>query len=548
MEPEHVPVVVIGAGPTGASVAIMLGQRGIRCLVLERWPEVYPLPRAVHFDDEVFRIFADMGLADEVAEISRPILGMRLTDRKHRVLAELNRDATQHGHPQSNMFDQPALEQVLRAVLNKHPSVELRGGFEVAEIAEVAGGPGPVRVRYRVADPVAGAGAGPVREVWADYVLGADGANSGTRAAVGASMEDLGFQQQWLVVDVESPVPFAGYDGAQQVCDHDRAATFMPVVPGRYRWEFRLRPGERPECFDQARVLEMIRPWVSGLDTDKLTFLRHATYTFRGAVADRWRKGPVFLLGDAAHLTPPFIGQGMCAGIRDAANLAWKLALVLQGHADVRLLDTYQAERRPHARRVVQLAIIIGWLMTGGTARTAAFRRAALRLATRIPGSATRMQHTAWPAFGQGPLVHPRRRDPLVGRLCPQPRVGAALLDDLLGQGFAIAYRGPDRIAAYDSQSREFFGRLGTTVIRVEDLPHGAALAHLLDNARADAVLLRPDRIVAAAADTPDLRAWRRQLRAAGIHPAAHPAEMRHPDDRGPAVAALRHTRRPGHD
>jgi 3-(3-hydroxy-phenyl)propionate hydroxylase len=525
MTPEHVPVVVVGAGPTGTTTAIMLGQRGIGCLVLERWPEVYPLPRAVHFDDEVFRIFADMGLADEVAEISRPIPGMRLTDQQHRVLAEFDRHATQHGYPQANLFDQPVLERLLRTALNKYPSVELRGGFDVAEIVEVAGGPGPVRVRYRAADPVTGAGSGPMRDVWADYVLGADGANSRSRAAVGASTEDLGFQQQWLVVDVESPEPFAGYDGAQQVCDHDRAATFMPVVPGRYRWEFRLRPDERPEDFDHAKVLELIRPWVAGVDIDKLTFLRQATYTFRGVVADRWRNGRVFLLGDAAHLTPPFIGQGMCAGIRDAANLAWKLALVLQGRADERLLDTYEAERRPYARRVVQLAIYTGWLMTGGTARTASFRRAALRLAARVPGSATRTMDTMWPAFREGPLVHPRRRDPIVGRPCPQPRVGGALLDELLGKGFAIVYRGSDRIAAYDPEAREFFDRLGTTVVRVDDLPDGAALARLLDNARADALLLRPDRIVVAAADTPDLRAWRRHLCAAGFHQTQTPHE-----------------------
>ena len=233
MKPEHVPVVVIGAGPTGASAAIMLGQRGIRCLVLERWPEVYPLPRAVHFDDEVFRIFADMGLADEVAEISRPIPGMRLTDPKHRVLAEFNRDATEHGYPQANMFDQPDLERVLRTALSRYPSVELRGGVDVAEIAEVAGGPGPVRVRYRAADPVTGAGTGPVREVWADYVLGADGANSRTRAAVGATMEDLCFEQQWLVVDVEQP---------RAVRRLRRGAAGLRPRPGRHVHAGRARP------------------------------------------------------------------------------------------------------------------------------------------------------------------------------------------------------------------------------------------------------------------------------------------------------------------
>jgi 3-(3-hydroxy-phenyl)propionate hydroxylase len=448
--------------------------------------------------------------------------GMRLTDPEHRVLAEITRKATELGYPQANMFDQPELERVLRAALNKYPSVELRCGADACEIEQVPGGPGPVRVRYRAADPVTCAGAGPVREVWADYVLGADGANSRTRAAIGVTMEDLGFEQQWLVVDVASPEPLRVYDGVQQVCDPDRAATFMPVVPGRYRWEFRLRTGERPEDMNHAKVLELIRPWLSGVDFEidpaKLTFLRQATYTFRGMVADRWRNGRLFLLGDAAHLTPPFIGQGMCAGIRDAANLAWKLALVVRGDADDRLLDTYETERRPYARRVVQIAIALGWLMTGGTSRTAPIRRAALRLATRLPGAENRAVSTLWPAFREGPLVHPRRRDRIVGRQCPQPRVGGALLDDLLGKGFAIVYRGPNRIAAYDPQTREFFDRLGTTVVRIDGLPDRDALARLLDNARADALLLRPDRIVVAAGN-PDLRAWQRHLRAAGINP-----------------------------
>jgi 3-(3-hydroxy-phenyl)propionate hydroxylase len=209
----------------------------------------------------------------------------------------------------------------------------------------------------------------------------------------------------------------------------------------------------------------------------------------------------------------------MCAGIRDAANLAWKLALVVRGDADLQLLETYETERRPYARRVVQLAIAIGWLMTGGTSRTAPVRRTALRLATHLPGAENRAVSALWPAFQKSPLVHPRKRDPIVGRPCPQPRVGGTLLDDLLGKGFAIVHRGPNRIAAYDPQTREFFDRLGTTVVRVDDVPDGGALTRLLDNARADALLLRPDR-VAAAAGTPDLRIWQRHLRTAGINPA----------------------------
>ena len=206
------------------------------------------------------------------------------------------------------------------------------------------------------------------------------------------------------------------------------------------------------------------------MDPDKLTVLRRAWYTFRGAVADRWQDGRVFLLGDAAHLTPPFIGQGMCAGIRDAANLTWKLALVLAGRADDRLLATYEPERRPYARRVIRMAIAVGWLMTGGTARTCRLRRAALRAVTRLPGVEERAFTAAWPAFRDGPLTAPG--DALAGRLCPQPRIGTpqghVLLDHLLGDGFAVLTRGPAAGEAFDPATRRFFDALGTHVVRLD--------------------------------------------------------------------------------
>jgi 3-(3-hydroxy-phenyl)propionate hydroxylase len=519
MSTEHVPVVIIGAGPTGTSAAIMLGQRGIRCLVLERWPEVYPLPRAVHFDDEVCRIFASMGLEDEVRALSRPAPGMQLTDAHQRVLAEFHRDPARqvHGYPQANMFDQPELERVLRATVGRYAGVELRTGVEVFAIDQTPGG---VRIRYREV------ATGTEHEIRAEAALGCDGANSITRAVVGATMEDFRFEQRWLVVDVESPEPLHVYDGVQQVCCPDRAATFMPVVPGRYRWEFRLRAGEQPRDFDESRVRQLISPWLTGVDADKLTFLRQTCYTFRGLVADRWRNGRVFLLGDAAHQTPPFIGQGMCAGIRDADNLAWKLALVLTGNATDALLDTYEAERRPYARRVIQLAIAVGWLMTGGTTRTAPARRTALRLLTQLPGAEDRVLNATWPAFGDGPLSRRSRRRSAAGTLCAQPAVrsttGSVRLDNLLGRGFAIVHRGPDRASVFDPATRAFFEAIGTTVVRVDEVEDfDGALDALLDNCRADALLIRPDRIIAAVADAPDLRGWQRELRSAGIDPVA---------------------------
>ncbi|GIF13799.1 bifunctional 3-(3-hydroxy-phenyl)propionate/3-hydroxycinnamic acid hydroxylase [Actinoplanes teichomyceticus] len=506
---DHVPVLVIGAGPTGATAAIMLAQRGVTCLVLDRWPQVYPLPRAVHFDDEVFRALAGLGIEDRLREISRPAPGMQLVDNQLRVLAEFTRDPVGllNGYPQANMFDQPDLEQVLRDRLAELAGVQLRGGVEVYAIDQVPGGPGAVRVRYREL------ATGAEHEVWADAVLGCDGANSFTRTSIGAGLHDLGFVQQWLIVDVHSPQPLNAYAGAQQVCDHDRAASYMMVTPGRYRWEFRLRPGEQADDVTEAQVIGLIRPWLGPIDPATLTILRRTWYTFRGAVADRWQDRRVFLLGDAAHLTPPFIGQGMGAGIRDAANLTWKLALVLAGRADDRLLDTYEAERLPYARRMIQMAMLIGWIMTGGSARTARLRRAALAAIARLPGVERKVVESAWPAYRCGPLV--AARDRAAGRLCPQPRLDGELLDRSLGTGFAIITRGPG-LPAYEPAIRAWFDALGLTLADASTDPSGV-LTRLLDQHAADALLIRPDRIIAASGDRPDLRAWQRLLQAAGI-------------------------------
>jgi 3-(3-hydroxy-phenyl)propionate hydroxylase len=518
---KYVPAVIIGAGPTGATAAIMLAQRGIECLVLERWADVYPLPRAVHFDDEVFRILADLGIGDRLRTISRPAPGMQLVDTKLRVLAQFNRDpnAITHGYPQSNMFHQPELERLLRDRLAQLPQIELRGGVEVIGIDQLTDGPGLVRVRYRDLDT------GAESVVWADAVLGSDGANSFTRGCLGIAMEDLGFEQRWLVVDVDSPEPLRAYNGVQQVCHYDRAATFMMVTPGRYRWEFRLRAGEQPDDLDGERIVTRIRPWLGEVDVDKLTVVRRAWYTFRGAVAQRWQDRRVFLLGDAAHLTPPFIGQGMCAGIRDAANLSWKLALVLTGRADDRLLATYEPERSPYARRVILLAMQIGRVISGGSARTAGLRRAAMRAVSRLPGIEDKVLNIAWPAFPTGPLVAPQDR--AAGRLCPQPRIGTAhgeiRLDEALGEGFAIITRDRKGVTTHDREAGEFFDAINARVIRLGDPAEGGVvdldgtLTEMFNKAGAHAVLLRPDRVVAASAGRVDLAAWRRLLESAGI-------------------------------
>ncbi|PRC47599.1 3-(3-hydroxyphenyl)propionate hydroxylase, partial [Mycobacterium sp. ITM-2017-0098] len=203
--------------------------------------------------------------------------------------------------------------------------------------------------------------------VEADYVLGCDGANSLTRRRIGSAMKDLGFAQRWLVVDIATHADLGQWEGVHQVCDPDRAATYMRIGATRYRWEFRLLEHETADDYATLdAVLPLLRPWAGTISADALTLVRVTEYTFRAQLADRWRRDRVFLLGDAAHLTPPFIGQGMGAGLRDAMNLAWKLAGVLDNSLAPHVLDTYEQERKPHARSMIRLALGIGRCMTSG--------------------------------------------------------------------------------------------------------------------------------------------------------------------------------------
>jgi 3-(3-hydroxy-phenyl)propionate hydroxylase len=512
-DPEHVPVAIIGAGPTGLTAATLLARHGVPTLVLERHRAPYPLPRAVHLDDEVHRILQAMGVHQAFAAITRPARGMRLLDGSHRVLAEFLRDnpCGPNGFPQANMFDQPELEQLLRDNLTRHPSVTLRGGVEVTAVTPPAHSHGPVEIAYR--DEQSGAS----RTLLADAVLGCDGANSLVRAAIGARMQDLAAAQQWLVVDVRCRLPLPAWDGVHQICDPQRAATYMRVGEDRYRWEFRLRTGEKPQDLTEGgRLLALIAPWTQGIPDDELHVVRTASYTFRAQAADHWRQDRIFLLGDAAHLTPPFIGQGMGAGMRDAHNLAWKLALVLTGRADEALLDTYQAERPAHARQLIRTAVAVGAVMTGGGTGTALARKALLPTLSRLPGASGRVLSAVSPPLRPGPLVGTRRLgQPRPGTLCPQPLVADAdgrprLLDDLLGEGFALLATAP-----LSSALQGLASALNARVVHLQDprrppglggaAPHtdpgSGALVRWMGSA--SSVLLRPDRVVLATAARP---------------------------------------------
>ncbi len=471
--PGETDVAIIGLGPVGATLAHLLAHHGLSVRVLEREEAAYPLPRAVHFDDEVMRVFQSIGLAEHILPHTRLSPGMRFVDSRGRLLLDWSRPAETgpQGWNASYRFHQPALEQVLRDALAARPEVLIEPGTEVTGLAPDGAGVDIATTR------------GPRRARW---VVGCDGARSFVRDTIGGGLEDLGFDERWLVVDVI--LRRAREDLGEhsvQFCDPARPATYVRGVGERRRFEITLRDGEAPG--DRATpelAWPLLARWITPEDA---VLERAAVYTFRSAVARRWRAGALLIAGDAAHLTPPFLGQGLCAGIRDAANLAWKLARVATGRAPEALLESYQAERAPHARAYIETAIRLGGLIN---------TRAMAAALGDVPEDRPARMESIAPALGgfTAPL----------GRPFAQPRLqDGTRLDDRVGHRFAVLLA-PGLGAALSPAVMDALAARGAVL--VED----AALAPALDPAGAVAALVRPDRHLLALA--PDAAGVRRFL------------------------------------
>jgi 3-(3-hydroxy-phenyl)propionate hydroxylase len=437
----HYDVIIIGCGPVGVVAAHLLGQQDISTLVLERDSEPYNLPRAVHLDHEIMRVFQSAGLADALLpQLTMPAGAMHFgADRG--VIRQFQKIVTTDklGWGSDYFFYQPDLEGALRSALRHRKSVNLLTGHKVERIEQSLD-----------AVTVTAHGEQGLFTASARYVLGCDGGRSTVRKAVGIELEDLGFDEPWLVVDamVDAPLVMPQLTGVPDgvdmqevmfiVGDPTRPTSIIPGVGRHRRWEFMLLPGETPDDFaGPDAVGKLLAPW---LGRQSYELVRCAVYRFHALLAERWRSGRIFLVGDAAHQTPPFFGQGMCHGIRDASNLCWKLKLVLDGTASPAVLDSYQVERLPQVRSVVEASMRVGrYICTldpeAAKRRDAEMRAVAIRTA---PGYVDII-----PALSAGILAPPRHQKSPAGSRFIQPPVidirgGRLLLDDATGGGFVL--------------------------------------------------------------------------------------------------------------
>lgn len=492
-------VIVVGAGPTGAVLAALLGQAGWRTLVLERDADVYPLPRAVHMDHEIMRVLQQIGLEHRLAAFAGAVDDYLFQNAAGECIVEIRGGGqlAVSGYSASIMFFQPELEASLRQRLGELPAVTARFGAALVGLAtqpRVGAGPDAGSESVRVEFEQGGAR----QAATARFLVGCDGASSWVRKHLAVPVEDLGFDEPWVVVDTlvrgDTGLP---EHVAYQFCDPRRPTTCVPAGPGRRRWEFMLLPGETREAMQQPEhIWPLLEPWGG---RDALDLVRIAVYRFHAVIAQRWRVGPVLLAGDAAHQTPPFMGQGLCSGIRDAANLAWKLDRVLAGRSAITLLDSYQVERGPHVRHVVETSVGMGRIVCELDVERAAVRDRRL-LAARAAGD----RGFGGPRGGQvAPLVDGvlRSGDPAAGWLFPQPFVSRAgamgRLDSLVGAGFRLVV---DQAALLPSSEKLAAAGVVPVVLGADRDAHretgGPSATEWLAERGLHAALVRPDHYV----------------------------------------------------
>ena len=486
-------VVIVGAGPVGLFAALLLEHQGIEVDIYERWPTFYPLPRACGVDHEIIRQLQGLDLMAELEPLLDPVIGPDKTyeffDSNAETILRIdwNRPGVS-GWAQMNMFYQPDFEAMMVRRLEKSPRVRIHRGRELVGIEQSAD-----HASLDFADPE---NPQNLTTVKARYVIGADGGRSTVRELLGIPHIDLGFAYDWLVVDVVPHEERVWKPYVIQHCDPARPKTLVGSGPKRRRWEFMRLPGETIEELNTTETAwKLLAP--SDIAPDNATLERHAVYTFRGSWADQWKHGRIMLAGDAAHLMPPFLGQGLCSGMRDAMALSWRLAAILNRGATAALLDSYGPERREHVCEIIRQAVEMGQLICMLDPADVAERNTQMKAAMKDP------------ALGLKPPPEPRLgyaggyriTDPQAGLLSVQGPVQrgdrSGLFDDVVGTGWQLLLRSESAPALLSATTKDDLGRLGAVV--ADFGPHGdtneldGTYGSWFDRLGAEAVLVRPD-------------------------------------------------------
>ena len=504
----HYSVIIVGAGPTGLTLANLLRQYGVDFLLVERNITTVQEPRAVSIDDESLRTMQAAGVIDTVLRDIVSGYGSIYYTSRRTAFAKVIATDTPYGYPRRNAFRQPRLEAQLRAALDNMTNAATLFGWGLEAFVQ----------NTHCVDALLKSRDGQARTISCDFLIGCDGAASTVRTALNIEMEGSTYSNRWLIVDLENHKNSIKH--TEVFCDRRRPCITLPGPNDTRRYEFEIFPHENDEeILAPGTVSELLARY--GADPTA-SIRRKAIYRFHARVAERWSVGRVFLAGDAAHLTPPFAGQGMNSGVRDAQNLAWKLAAVVGGMLGPGVLQSYEQERRSHAWQMIQLALRMGRVMSPPDRWSEFLTQKgfwALNLWPPARDYIAQMKYKPQPRFKAGFVIPDGRSagKTLVGRLLPQPFVIDAsgvrcLLDDQIGARFALIKRTstPERfISMLDQQVWDKLGALRLAVLPPgspsKTLRGGATVterdsgfADALGADRAKVLLLRPDRYVAA--------------------------------------------------
>jgi 3-(3-hydroxy-phenyl)propionate hydroxylase len=503
-------VVIVGAGPSGLTLANILGLQGVRTIIAEERDTLIDYPRGVGLDDEALRTFQSIGLVDHVLPHTVPNQILRFFDSKRRLLAEMAPPDARFGWPKRNGFVQPMVDAELFRGLKRFDHVEVRFGHRMQNCAESDDG-----VTVEFAD-----GREPLH---ARYVVGCDGGRSATRRLMGVSFDGTTSSTRWLVIDcANDPL---GHPNSEVGADPARPYVSISIAHGIRRFEFMIHADETDE---EAEDPEFVRRMLAKLvpHPERVDIIRHRVYTHHSRIAGAFRKGRLMLAGDAAHLMPVWQGQGYNSGIRDAANLGWKLAAVVNGHAGDALLDTYDIERRKHARAMIDLSTMVGRVISPTNRRVAALRDRVIHAASAVPTLKRyilEMRFKPMPRYQQGAVFHADASSDTspTGTLFIQPRVDTreqqnVLLDEVVGPGFAVLCWSNNLRAVLGDQAFNRWKALGATFVAARPMTqlHWAdhddpdvvvvgdrtgALKSWFDTHPDSVVFLRPDRCIAGA-------------------------------------------------